>query len=174
MQDDAGVPPLGMAHHAFVFFVCLLLWMLLVGTLDLREWLAGAVVAALVTLLFAPRFSIFTGFRFGWLAPLHILRYLAAFFVDLVVANYQLAKRILTPSLPIRPEIVEVHTRLRSPLGRMLLANSITLTPGTLTVDVQDDRLLVHWVYAPPGVDSERATALIAAATEKRLSRFLW
>ncbi len=174
MQDDTGVPPLGMAHYAFVFFVCLLLWMLLVGSLDAREWLAGTLVAALVTLLFAPRFAIFTGFRFGWLAPLHILHYLAAFFVDLVVANYQLAKRILTPSLPIRPEIVEVHTRLRSPLGRMLLANSITLTPGTLTIDVQGDRLLVHWVYSPPDIDSERATALIAAATEKRLSRFLW
>jgi multicomponent Na+:H+ antiporter subunit E len=79
----------------------------------------------------------------------------------------------LSPSLPIRPAMVEVRTALKSPLGKMLLANTITLTPGTLTVDVIDDRLLIHWVYCPEGMNTAQATEQIAARFEKYLSRFL-
>lgn len=172
-MEGTGIPPLGRSHYLFVFFVCLLLWLLLAGNLDSQELLAGVLVSGMVTLLFGSRFSIFTGFRFSWLAPLYILQYLGDFFLALMAANFELARRILTPSLPIRPEMVELHTNLKSPLGKMLLANTITLTPGTLTVDVGGDMLLVHWVYCPPGTDTRQATELIAASIEKRLARFL-
>ncbi len=172
-MDDAGIPALGRSHYLFVFLVSLLLWLLLVGSLNPQELLAGVLVSGMVTLLFGPRFAIFTGFRFSWLAPVYILQYLGDFFLALIAANFELGKRILTPSLPIRPEMVELHTNLKSPLGKMLLANTITLTPGTLTVDVDGDKLQVHWVYCPPGVGAEQATALIAASIEKRLARFL-
>lgn len=173
MNDGSEIPALGTAHYLFVFFVSLLLWMLLAGSLNPQELLAGSLVSALVTLLFRSRFGIFTGFRFSWLAPVYVLQYLGAFFLALVVANVELAKRILMPSLPIRPEMVEIHTMLRSPLGKMLLANTITLTPGTLTVDVQGDSLQVHWVYCPAGTDAEQATCAISASIEKRLAKFL-
>ena len=172
-MEGAGIPPLGRSHYLFVFFVSLLLWLLLAGNLNPQELLAGVLVSGVVTLLFGSRFSIFTGFRFSWLAPVYILQYLGDFFLALIVANFELARRILTPSLPIRPEMVELQTNLKSPLGKMLLANTITLTPGTLTVDVIGDVLLVHWVYCPPGTDARQATALIAASLEKRLARFL-
>ena len=68
---------------------------------------------------------------------------------------------------------MEIDTKLQSPLGKLLLANTITLTPGTLTVEVTDNRLLVHWVYCPPGTDMRQATEKIAATFEKHLSRFL-
>ena len=93
--------------------------------------------------------------------------------IALVRANFDLAARVLSPSLPIRPAMVEVRTSLKSPLGKMLLANTITLTPGTLTVDVIGDRLLVHWVYCPEGMSTEEATAQIAARFEKHLGGFL-
>ena len=160
-------------HYALVAGVSMVLWLLLTGSFDKQELIAGAVVSILVTTLFGARFTIFTGFRFSWLAPVYILVYLANFFVALVRANFDLAIRVLSPSLPIRPAMVEVRTRLKSPLGKMLLANTITLTPGTLTVDVIGDRLLVHWVYCPEGMSTEEATAQIAARFEKHLSRFL-
>ena len=160
-------------HYALVAGVSMVLWLLLTGSLDAQEVIAGAVVSILVTAIFGARFTIFTGFRFSWLAPLHILVYLANFFVALVRANFDLAIRVLSPSLPIRPAMVEVRTHLKSPLGKMLLANTITLTPGTLTVDVIGDRLLVHWVYCPEGMSTEEATAQIAARFEKHLSGFL-
>jgi multicomponent Na+:H+ antiporter subunit E len=149
------------------------LWLLLTGSFDAQEIIAGAVVSVLVTILFGARFTIFTGFRFSWLAPLYILSYLASFLVALVRANFDLARRVLAPSLPIRPAMVEVTTNLKSPLGKMLLANTITLTPGTLTVDVIGDRLLVHCVNCPEGMSTEQATAQIAARFEKYLGRFL-
>ena len=67
----------------------------------------------------------------------------------------------------------QLETRLQSPLGKLLLANSITLTPGTLSVDVQDARILVHWVDCPPGADLSRATRTIAESFERHISGFL-
>ena len=173
MDDSAASAAVSWRHYALVFLVSLLLWLLLVGNLNRDELVAGAFVSLMVTLLFGARFTIFTGFRFSWLAPLYILIYLGNFFVALVRANLDLAARVLTPSLPINPALVEINTQLKSPLGKLLLANTITLTPGTLTVDVIDDRLLVHWVYCPPGTDLQQATDRIAASFEKHLSRFL-
>ena len=160
-------------HYVLVAGVSMVLWLLLTGSLDAQEVIAGAVVSVLVTAIFGARFTIFTGFRFSWLAPLYILAYLVNFVAALVRANFDLASRVLAPSLPIRPAMVEVTTNLKSPLGKMLLANTITLTPGTLTVDVIDDRLLVHWVYCPEGMSTEQATTQIAARFEKYLGRFL-
>jgi multicomponent Na+:H+ antiporter subunit E len=80
---------------------------------------------------------------------------------------------VLAPSLPINPGVVQVRTGLTSDLGRLLLANSITLTPGTLTVDVDADLLLIHWINCPPDVDMEEATRLIAADFEKHLAGFV-
>jgi multicomponent Na+:H+ antiporter subunit E len=173
MNDSATSTAVSRSHYALVFFVSLLLWVLLTGTLDLDELAAGTLVSLMVTLLFGSRFTIFTGFRFSWLAPVYILTYLGNFFIALVRANLDLAARVLAPSLPINPALVEINTELKSPLGKLLLANTITLTPGTLTVDVVDNRLLVHWVYRPPGTNIQQATEKIAAPFEKHLSRFL-
>jgi len=173
MDNTLVTPAITLRHYALVFGVCLLLWMLLVGSLDAQELLAGVVVSAAVTLLFGSRFGILTGFRFSLLAPVYILIYLGYFMVALVRANLDLALRVISPSLPINPALVEIKTTLKSPLGRLLLANSITLTPGTLTVDVLDDTLLVHWVYCPPGTDMQQATGKIAASFERLIGRFL-
>jgi multicomponent Na+:H+ antiporter subunit E len=173
MDDSAASAAVSRSHYALVFFVSLLLWVLLTGTLNRDELVAGAMVSLTVTVLFGARFTIFTGFRFSWLAPVYILTYLGYFFVALVRANLDLAARVLAPSLPINPALVEINTQLKSPLGKLLLANTITLTPGTLTVDVVEDKLLVHWVYCPPGTDMQQATETIAATFEKHLSRFL-
>ena len=173
MDSPVTTPVVSRSHFIFVFFVSWGLWLLLAGSLHRQELILGAFVSLVVTLLFGSRFTIFTGFRFSWMAPVYILQYLGDFMIALVKANFELARRVLTPSLPIRPEMVEVRTRLQSPLGRMLLANTITLTPGTLTVDVEDDLLLVHWVYCPPGTDIQQATDAIAGSFERRLGRFL-
>lgn len=173
MNNSLATPILNWRHYLFVFAVSLLLWMLLAGNLDRQELITGVIVSLLVTILFGSRFTIFTGIRFSLMLPVYILQYLASFFGALIVANIEMTRRILSPSLPIRPEIVEIQTRLQSPLGKMLLANTITLTPGTLTVDISDDTLQVHWMYSPAGIDSKQATADIASKFERSLSRFL-
>lgn len=77
--------------------------------------------------------------------------YLVVFLKDLVVANLAVARIVLSPSLPIRPAVVEVPLRVETDAGITTIANSITLTPGTLTMDYDADRnsLFVHAIAAP-------------------------
>ncbi|TCO72670.1 Na+/H+ antiporter subunit E [Marinisporobacter balticus] len=63
---------------------------------------------------------------------------------EIVVANFQVAKIVLSPKMDISPEIVTVHSKLKTDFYRTILANSITLTPGTLTVFMKEDALTVH------------------------------
>jgi multicomponent Na+:H+ antiporter subunit E len=164
---------LSRAHYAFVFTVLLTLWLLLVGSLQPAEVTAGIVVSALVTWVGGSRLTIFAGLRLVPSAPLHLARYLGHFAVALVRSNLDVARRVLSPALPIRPAVVRVRTGLQSSLGRLLLANSITLTPGTLSVDVKDDIILVHWIDCPPGIDLEGATGAIAEGFERHIRGFL-
>jgi multicomponent Na+:H+ antiporter subunit E len=63
---------------------------------------------------------------------------------EITVSNIEVVRAILSPRLPIQPHFLRVRTRQTTDLGKVILANSITLTPGTVTVDVQGDELLVH------------------------------
>ena len=76
----------------------------------------------------------------------YIFLFLIIFSRDLFTANIDVARRILDPNLPISPTIIMVHLRVKSPLAITTVANSITLTPGTLTLDYVEDSnaLIVH------------------------------
>ena len=150
-----------------------ILWLLLTGSLDNQELTAGVIVIVIVAILSRGKTHILNGVRWSILLPAWIVTYLAYFAVALFRSNFDVARRVLTPSLPLRPGVVQVRTELTSALGRLLLANSITLTPGTLTVDVEDDLLTIHWIDCPPDIDLESATRTIAAGFERHLKRFV-
>lgn len=92
------------------------------------------------------------------------LAYVPVLLWYVVKANLDVAYRVLHPALPIRPGIVRAKTKLRSPSARVLLANSITLTPGTLSVDLVDDVLYVHRIHVPEENADEE--------TERSLDKF--
>ena len=163
----------GLGRYLVVFTAALLFWLLLTGSLDSQELLAGLLASAVVAVMAAPRMGILSGIRWSPALPLQVARYLGVFFLALLRSNFDMARRVLSPALPIRPALVEVETSLQSDLGRLLLANSITLTPGTLTVDVEGERLLVHWIDASPGTDLESATRAIVSQFETHLREFL-
>ena len=95
--------------------------------------------------------------RYGW--ALVYLFVLAAFVVK---ANLDVAYRVLHPALPIRPGIVKIRTRLRTSAARTVLSNSITLTPGTLAVDLHEDGvMLVHWICVRSEDEQEAARQII-------------
>ncbi|MFP8957116.1 monovalent cation/H+ antiporter subunit E [Natrialbaceae archaeon A-CW3] len=80
-------------------------------------------------------------------SPLRVLRfsiYIPYLIFEIIKANLLISLVILRPSMPINPKMTRVKTRVRSGLPLLALANSITLTPGTLTVRANDQRLLVH------------------------------
>lgn len=82
---------------------------------------------------------------------------LGPFFVEMTKANLDVAWRVITGR--IRPGIVRVKTGMKTDLGALLMANSITLTPGTLTVNIDDESndLFIHMINVPPGVEDRES-----------------
>ena len=155
-----------------------LMWFLLVwpfdpvsGALDVQSRVAGIIVAIFVGIFLGDKVpsqlaagSIFK--RIFWL-----LVYIPMFFWYVIVANLDVLYRVVHPRMPIRPGIVKVKTTLTSTAGRVMLANSITLTPGTMTVDMTDDGYLyIHWINVKSD-DIEQATRDIVSKFEGVLRR---
>ena len=148
-------------------------WTLLAWPADGQDLAAGVVVAAAVALLV--RRTAQAGFA-PWLKPSRYLWLAAYVFVlawAIVKANFDVAYRLLHPDLPIRPGIVKVRSSLKSPSALTALANSITLTPGTLTVGVTEDGVLyVHCIWVD-STDVEEATRRIVRPFERFIQR-IW
>jgi multicomponent Na+:H+ antiporter subunit E len=151
-----------------LFSTLLLFWLLLNGSLAGDIVISGVAAALVITLLFRNSLSVFAELRTTPRALLTSVLYLFFFVKELVKANFNLAKIVLSPALPLNPGFVKVRTRLKSRMGRLLLANSITLTPGTLTVDMDGEWLYIHWVSVD-STDVEAATAAIVTGFEDYL-----
>jgi len=150
------------------FFLLLATWFLLNGKYDIVTLGIGILISLFISLIFCNKCEIFSEMNFSPKAILYFIVYVFVFLTELVKSNFDVARRVLAPSLPINPGIVEVETKLKSKLGRMILANSITLTPGTLTVKIENDKLFIHWINVV-NTDIENATKDIAAKFEKYL-----
>ncbi len=148
-------------------------WILMTGSTQPEELATGALAAIAVAVISLPSLRLLEDIRWSLLLPWHLLHYLGVFFRALIESNIDMARRVISPRLPIYPAMVEIHTELHSPLGRLLLANSITLTPGTLSVDVNEDRLRVHWIDARGAEELAAATRAIAARFERPLQRMV-
>lgn len=141
------------------------LYMLWTGSTRASDVAIIAVSALAVSLLFV------RGDRAPRITPKRVayaVAFLFYLFGAIVKSNLDVARRVVRRRIPINPGIVEVRTRLASPTGRTVLANAITLTPGTLSVDIRGDRLYIHWIdVSDPG--EERATREIVSGFERYL-----
>lgn len=142
-------------------------WLILNASLATEILFSGVMIALVLTLAFRS-LGAWEQIRWNPRVLLAYLLYMGVFLRELLKANLNVAGIVFSPRLVIEPGIVEITTRLQSPVGRMVLANSITLTPGTLTVDIQGDRLFIHWINVGTR-DIEAATREIAAVFEKHL-----
>lgn len=155
-------------------FACLwLAWVGFTGSLDRQELVVGAACAALVA--WFSQGLLFHGPIGEKLQPrrwAYFLAYVPAYVWAEVKAHASVIYRILHPKMPIKPGIVRVPTDLRSDVGITSLANSITMTPGTLSVDVDEQKscLYVHWIDVK-AVEPERTKATIAKPFERFLTR---
>jgi multicomponent Na+:H+ antiporter subunit E len=159
--------------YILTFFICFLLWLLLTGTFNRDDLLAGLLVSIFVAFLSAKNLSILNGLIIAPASVLALMHYLAYFLWALLKANIDLAQRVIAKEIPIDPAMIKIKTTMQSDLGKLILANSITLTPGTLSVDVQGDSILVHWIDCPEGMDLTQATQEIAESFEHYLKGFL-
>ena len=142
-------------------------WVLLTS-LDHQELIAGGVIVVLLTLIFFRRAAIFSEFQITLKSLIYSIAYMFVFLLALIRSNLDVAFRVLNPKLPINPGIVKVKTSLNSKTGRLILANSITLTPGTLTVETKGDHYYIHWIDVTTQ-DVEKASNEIVSKFEKYL-----
>lgn len=144
------------------------IWILLNNSLDPVLLIIGAGVSILIALLFCTKCSVFSQIKLSPKSLFFSIAYIFVFIIELIKSNLDVAYRVISPKLPINPGIVKVKTILNSEIGRMILANSITLTPGTLSVDIRDEFIYVHWIDVE-GKDIDTATDAIVKKFEKYL-----
>lgn len=128
-----------------MYILFFLLWIVFNGQITTEIVLFGLVIAGAVYafcckfLDYSPKKDIFLLRKAGY-----ILAFLGVLIWEIVKANAAVIHLILSPHLKVEPVIVRFRTELKSQGARVLLANSITLTPGTITVPVEENRFCVH------------------------------
>ncbi|PKN77622.1 MAG: hypothetical protein CVU48_10995 [Candidatus Cloacimonetes bacterium HGW-Cloacimonetes-1] len=154
---------------AFVlsYIILIGLWMIVGGTQP-DEMIVGAITAFIISLVFAPRFALLGSIRLSPKALFATIMFIIVFSVELVKGAIDVAGRVISPSLPINPGIVKVRTRLQSDVGRIALANAITMTPGTMTVETNGEFFYIHWIDIK-SEDIDAATAAIVTIFERHL-----
>ncbi|MEA3266466.1 MAG: Na+/H+ antiporter subunit E [Candidatus Fermentibacteria bacterium] len=149
---------------AFIGMVILFAVWVMLTDFSPQEMIFGGATALLIIFLFHSKLAVLGDVKLNPRSLVYMVIYLFVFMWELLKSNIDVARRVISPKLPINPGIVKVKTRLKSPLGRAFLANSITLTPGTLTVEMKDEYFYIHWI----DVTSEN----IEGATESIVSNF--
>ena len=166
--------------------VCFLFWLLITGQIvaifkgePAVQVLIAGVIVSIVTALFSARFFIHSK-AFYLCNPVKLLTLLFySFFVflwELTKANVDVARRALSPALPINPGIVKVPVGLKGEYAQDMLANSITLTPGTITMDIAEEKgqtyYYIHWINVTTE-DPVEAGESIKGTLEKWIGR-IW
>jgi multicomponent Na+:H+ antiporter subunit E len=159
-------------RYLTLFILSFIFWMLLTFEFTVPNIIVGAVSSVICALFFGRIFvtnvyKLLQPRRYYW-----FIIYLFIFIWECLKANIDVAYRVLHPAMPIRPGIVKVKTTLKSDMAKMLLANSITMTPGTISVDIIDDYLYIHWIYIR-SEDPEVYTPIITGAFEKYIKRII-
>lgn len=155
-------------EQVVLFITLFLFWILLNGSVANDILLVGVIAAFIITFMFRGGLGVLSELRLTPSALVTSVFYVFYFLKELVKSNLKLASIVLSPELPVSPGIVKVRTKLKSRMGRLLLTNSITLTPGTLTVDLVGEWIYVHWVTVESD-DVDAATASIVAGFERYL-----
>lgn len=157
-------------YTTIIFFI---LWMVLTGTLRWDELATGAIVSVILAIF---TFHIFTTEGLANLSPKKVICGIIYFFPyliwQMIKANFDVAYRVIHPKRPIKPGIVKVKTKMKSNLAKTIVANSITLTPGTFTLDVKDDEMYIHWIDVKT-TNIEDASKMIPGVFEKCLMKFM-
>lgn len=145
-------------------------WLLLTLSVNVDHLVAGVIVVLLGTILFGGYFTdkpakFLQIHRLFWL-----IIYIPFFIWCMFKANIDVAYRVLHPERPIKPGIVKIETTLKTDIAKVFLANSITLTPGTMTCDIDGEHLYIHWIWVQ-SARVDKASKIIARSFERFLRR---
>jgi len=119
-------------------------WLSLSGYLDNIMILSLGGISILLTLGLCVRMKIMDEETVPYLQIPKAVSYYVWLFIEIIKANMQVVKAVLSPDLEVSPTLVKVPSSPKSEIGKTMFANSITLTPGTVSVEMSEDQILVH------------------------------
>jgi len=169
MDQDSrkSVAPQGMLSLWLVLFV---VWMVANSTLAVEVAILGAVITLGLAYVFTSSSDAWRRIRWTPAGFYHFLAYSGTFLVELVKANIAMMRVVYAPRIDIHPGIVKIRTKLKSPIGRLALANTIALTPGSLVLDIKGETLYIHWLDVQT-TDLDKATEALAGPFETHLEK---
>lgn len=162
-----------MKSRIVIFLGAFLVWSLLNWVPDWQHLIVGIFIAWFVAFITGGLFIMQPRILKHPLRYWYFLiYYLPKFLWECFKSNVDVAYRVLHPKLPINPGIVKVKTSLKTDTALTFLANSITLAPGTMSVDIDKDKgiLYVHWIDIK-AKDVESATKIVVGRFEKILKK---
>lgn len=154
--------------HSILMFLILMFFWILFTSLDIQEIIAGLITSLLIVIATMKLEPILYDLQLTPKSLLFSIIYLFVFLAELIKSNIDVAFRVINPKLPIKPGIVKVRTKLKSKIGKTILANSITITPGTMTTEIKGEHLYIHWIEITED-DIDGATHAIVQKFEKYL-----
>lgn len=163
-RTGRGLPGSLIGLWLFLF----VLWLIINSSMAPPIIVTGALISLAISWISTRGDSVWGQIAFTPRAGYHFIAYTVVFFIELVKANVNMLRYVYSPRIDIHPGIVKIHLRLKSPIGRLALANSIALTPGSLVMDIKEDVLFVHWLDVQTE-DIDLATEMIAGPFEKHL-----
>ncbi len=145
--------------------IMFIFWILLSGEFSLILILSGVFSSLLVSYI---SHDLLTGqgdIKLGFIRTIRFIRYLPWLLWQILLANIDLVYRTLHPKMPINPKIITFKNDFKTDLGMVTLANSITLTPGTVTIDVNENEFIVHTI------DEKAAESLISGQMQAKVRK---
>jgi multicomponent Na+:H+ antiporter subunit E len=146
------------------------IWIAVNSSLAPENLVTGALIAGVLAHLFSRQSGVWQSLRVTPRRVWYFLLYTGAFVIEMMKANLNMLRYVWSPRIAIRPGVVAVKTRLKSPIGRLALANSIALTPGSLVIELEDDTLFIHWLDMATD-DPEETRRLLAGPFEDHLEK---
>ena len=153
-------------RHLALFVLLAGAWLLWSGYFDEPLLLSFGLGSCVLVVWLVARMDRIDGSPTQWGLVVRCVTYLPWLAVEVLKSNLHVAGLILHPSLPIRPQLVSGPAHQKTDLGQVIYANSITLTPGTITLDLRDGHVLVHAISdttaagVTEGVMDAKVTAL--------------
>ena len=147
-----------------LFLVLLGFWLLLSGQFDKAFLVGSGIVSCLLAVYCCHRLKLVSEIYQPVKSLPRFLFYLPWLIWQIILASLDVTRRSWGTASAIQPRFVKVPVKIRHPLAQTLLANSITLTPGTVTVDVEEDHYLIH------ALTDEAEEGVLDGSMEKRIA----
>lgn len=150
--------------------VLFVIWVAANSSFDPVVLVLGLAITGGIAIALTRTPTVWDGLRAGPQPILSVLRFTGIFLREVVRSNLAMLRIVYAPRIDIRPGITPTRVRLASPMGRFVLANTVTLTPGSLVMDLENDTLTVHALdLATTDVDAN--TAAVSGPFEPTLAR---